>query len=579
MKVKNFSWKIGGEAGFGIMTTGLIFSKIFSKKGYNVLDSNEYPSLVRGGHNTYTVRVSTDKTYSLVKDIDILIALNTETINRHLEEMTYGGYILHESPEEELEKIREKRKDIKYISIPYKRLISELKAPEVIRNNIALGASAALINYDLEVLLEAIGLAFRSKGKKTIEFNKEAARSGYDYIKKTEKALAFELEIVQPKPKLLLSGNDAVFLGAVRSGCKFYCAYPMTPASSILHSFAAWENDYNIVVKHAESEIAVINMAIGAGFAGARAMVATSGGGFALMNEGLSAAAMTETPVVIVLAQRPAPATGLPTWSEQGDMLYAVNAAHGEFLRVVIAPGDAEECFYLTGKAFNLAEKYQIPVIMLLDKYLSESHFGTLEIDAKKISVERGDLISGQKDLKEGFKRYELKPGGVSARPVLGLKGAEYIANTDEHDEYGFSEESASNRKNMMDKRFIKINELIKDIPAPRKYGPEDASVTILSWGSCKGPILEALKVLNQKNQKANLIHFNYLYPFNVEEFNKLIKRVSRSVVVENNKTSQLSKLIMLNTGFKIKNRILKYSGRQFLPNEIIHGVEETLNE
>ena len=579
MKVKNFSWKIGGEAGYGIMSTGLIFSKIFSKKGYFVVDGNEYPSLVRGGHNTYSVRVSTSKIDSIVKDIDMLVALNEETVNIHLDEMTYGGYLIHDENDKGLERLKDKRKDLKYLPFPFDKILEEIGAPSIVKNNIALGASVALINYDLDILLETIKENFKSKGKKIVDINQEAARAGYNHFKKNTKTLAFELEIVQPKAKILVSGNDAVFLGAVRSGCKFYCAYPMTPASSILHSFAACENDYNIIVKHAESEIAVVNMAMGASFAGVRSMIATSGGGFSLMNEGLSATAMTETPLVIVLAQRPAPATGLPTWSEQGDMLFAVNSAHGEFLRVVIAPGDALECFHLTGKAFNLAEKYQIPVIILLDKYLSESHFAIEGLDPKAINIERGKLISNKKNVGKNPKRYELMQDGISPRPLLGLEGFEYIANTDEHDEKGFSDESAQNRKNMMDKRFAKINELIKEIPPPQTYGPEDASVTILSWGSCKGPILEALKILNQKNQKANLIHFNYLYPFNLEAFNKLMQRPSRKVVVENNKTSQLSKIIMLNTGIKIKNKILKYSGRQFLPNEIIHGVEETLNE
>ncbi|MDZ7836532.1 MAG: thiamine pyrophosphate-binding protein [Actinomycetota bacterium] len=349
----------------------------------------------------------------------------------------------------------------------------------------------------------------------------------------------------------------------------------MTPSSSILHSFASIEDDYNIVTKHAESELAVVNMALGASFAGARSMLATSGGGFALMNEGLSAAAMTETPLVMVLSQRPAPATGLPTWTEQGDMLFAVHAAHGEFLRIVLAPGDPEECFYLTGKAFNLADKYQIPVIILLDKHLSESHFSCEKFDSSKIKVDRGKLIS--EPIKEGkdYKRYEINPSGVSPRVVCGTPGGIHIANTDEHDQHGFSSEDATNRREMMDKRFDKIKELVKDLDPPKVYGPPEAEITIWSWGSCKGPILEAMKTLNRDQKKVNLVHFTYLYPFLVDPVVKLMKDSNHNVIIENNKTSQLGKLLMLNTGTKISNRILKYNGRQFLPEEIISGIEQ----
>ena len=327
MKVSNLIWKIGGEAGFGIMSTGAIFSKIFTKKGYFVIDNNEYPSLIRGGHNTYTVRVSSNQIFSINKDINILVALNEETVSLHQEELTYGGYIIYDEDVCDIKDIKKARKDINYLMVPFSKIVSELGAPKVMINNISLGASVALLNYDLEVLKSVIRDVFARKGHEIVDLNVRSSELGYKYVKQKLKVASYELEIVNPVSKMLLTGNDAVFLGAVRAGCKFYAAYPMTPSSSILHSFAAAEGDYNIVTKHAEDEIAVINMAVGASFAGARAMVATSGGGFSLMNEGISCAAMTETPVVIALCQRPAPATGLPTWTEQGDMLFAVHSS------------------------------------------------------------------------------------------------------------------------------------------------------------------------------------------------------------------------------------------------------------
>ncbi len=575
MKVSNLTWKIGGEAGFGIMSTGAIFSKIFAKKGYFVVDNNEYPSLIRGGHNTYTVRVSSNEISSINKGVNVLIALNEETARLHQEEVTYGGYIVCDENDCDIRDMKKARKDINYIMVPFSKIISELGAPKVMTNNISLGASVALLNYDLEILKNVIKDIFNRKGSEIVDLNIKSSELGYKYVKEKLKVNAYEMEIVKPVSRMLVTGNDAVFLGAVRAGCKFYAAYPMTPSSSILHSFASAESDYNIVTKHAEDEIAVINMAIGASFAGVRSMVATSGGGFSLMNEGISSAAMTETPIVIVLCQRPAPATGLPTWSEQGDMLFAIHSSHGEFLRVVMTPGDPEECFYLTGKAFNLADEYQIPVIIMLDKYLSESHFSYEKFDFKNITVDRGKLLTSSKSIGEGYKRYLNTEDGISPRVVTGIEGGIHIANSDEHDERGYSEEGAYNRKNMVDKRFRKIKKLVEEIPSPKIYGPTDAEITIWSCGSCKGPILEAMNILNQKEKKINLVHFTYLYPFDGESIEGIIKESNKNVVVENNKTSQLAKIIMMNTGHRIKNKILKYSGRQFLPEEIVSGIEK----
>lgn len=575
MKVSSVSWKIGGEAGYGIMTAGLIFSKIFARKGYFVVDCNEYPSLIRGGHNSYTVRISSNEIFSINKSINILVALNEETIKIHQEEVSYGGYIVYDDGSFDIANFKRARKDINYVVIPFSKIISELGVPEIMINNISLGASAALLNYDMEILKDIIKDVFRGKGSEIVDLNIKSSELGYKYVKEKLRLNAYELEIVKPVNKILVTGNDAVFLGAVRAGCKFYAAYPMTPSSSILHSFASVENDFNIVTKHAEDEIAVINMVLGASYAGVRAMAATSGGGFSLMNEGIGSAAMTETPVVIVLCQRPAPATGLPTWTEQGDLLFACHASHGEFLRVIIAPGDPEECFYLTGKAFNLADRYQIPVIIMLDKYLSESHFSCDRFDFKNITVNRGKLITDSGDINGEYKRYSDSSDGISPRAIPGIEDGIHIANSDEHNQYGYSDESAHNRKTMVDKRFKKIKKLIEEIPPPRIYGPTDAEITIWSWGSCKGPILEAMNILNRKEKKVNLIHFTYLYPFDSDVISGIISENNKNIVVENNKTSQLSKIIMMNTGYRIKNKILKYSGRQFLPEEIISGIEK----
>jgi len=575
MKVNNIIWKIGGEAGYGIRSSGDIFSRSFSKKGYSVIDGIGYPSLIRGGHNTFVARISSGEIFSLKKEVNILAALNLETVELHQEEVVFGGYIIYDGELGKPKKSGNIRKDINYVEVPFRRIAREQGLSAVMINNMAIGASMALINYDLQPARDVIKEVFGKKGKEVAESNIRSLELGYKYVKEKLKIKAYELEIVKPSPRVRLTGNDAVFLAAVRSGCKFYAAYPMTPASSILHSFAAAEDPYNIVTKHAEDEIAVINMAIGASFAGVRSMVATSGGGFSLMAEGLGSAAMTETPLVVVLSQRPAPATGLPTWTEQGDMLFALHASHGEFLRVVLAPGDPEECFHLTGKAFNIAEKYQIPVIILLDKYLSESHFTYKRLDPRKIEVKRDSLITAGSKLPDDYMRYKDTEEGISPRPLIGLDKGVHIANSDEHDEYGYSEEDAYNRRRMTDKRFRKVNSLMAEIPPPVKYGPSEAKITLWSWGSCKGPILEAMQVLNKKEKKANFIHFTYLYPFGQETVEKYLAESENNIIIENNKTSQLSKLIAMNTGVKIKNKILKYSGRQFRPGEIVESLEK----
>jgi 2-oxoglutarate/2-oxoacid ferredoxin oxidoreductase subunit alpha len=574
MNLKEITWKIGGPAGFGIMSTGLIFSKAFSKKGYNVIDGNEYPSLIQGGHNTYTTGVSSGKIYSLNDDLNILVVLDRNSLEIHNSQLSQEGYVIYDSEDFKISDFKNKRNDINYLEVPLLKLTKNIDVPKLMRNNVALGASFALTNIDLNSLKISISDYFKYKGKEIIDLNIKAAELGYKFVKDKLKRVPISLPPVTNKAKMLLTGNDATFLGAVKAGCKFYAAYPMTPSTSILHSFAAVENEMNIVVKHAESEIAVVNMAMGASFAGVRSMLATSGGGFSLMNEGLSAAAMTETPLVMVLCQRPAPATGLPTWTEQGDMLFAKHASHGEFLRVVMAPGDPQECFYLTRIAFNLAEKYQIPVIILLDKYLSEGHFSYPKFDNKEVRIDRGKLISAKNKLGNNYQRYKITRDGISSRALIGLEGGLHIANTDEHDQYGYSEENAQNRKNMVDKRFKKIEKLIGEVPPPNMYGPPEAEATIWSWGSCKGPILEAIKVLNKKTNKVNFYHFNYLYPFDSESVKTFMDKANINIVVENNKTSQLSKLIMMYTGKKIANKVLKYSGRQFLPEEIISAID-----
>ncbi|MFQ5758856.1 MAG: 2-oxoacid:acceptor oxidoreductase subunit alpha [Candidatus Bathyarchaeia archaeon] len=580
MKNNNLSWKIGGEAGYGIMTTGLIFAKVCSRAGLHVFDHTEYPSLIRGGHNTYHVRAGVEEVYSHVRHVDLLVALNKETIDKHKEELAPGGGIIYDGDKIPLSKKDLGREDVKLYPVPLLRLAEESGGRRIMINSVALGASVALIDFDFEILSDVIKDTYRRKTRKTIEFNIRAARLGYDYVKSKDREKNFGriLPRIDGNRRMLLTGNEAVGLGAIKAGCKFYVAYPMTPASSILHFMAAQERNFSLVVKHPEDEIAAINMVIGAGFAGARAMTATSGGGFSLMSEALGLAAMTETPIVAVVCQRPGPSTGLPTRTEQGDLKFVLHASQGNFPRFVIAPGDVEECFYKTIEAFNLAERFQCPVILILDKYLSESHKTAEKFDVSGVEIDRGLMLS-DRDLEkiEELKRYEFTETGISPRTIPSQRGGIFTATGNEHDETGYVSEDKTVRTKMMDKRFRKFEQAEREIPEPKLSGPKDAEVTIIAWGSTKGPIKEAMKLLDRNGIKVNFLQIIYISPFPTNTVSKIIEASKRTVIVENNKTAQLASLIREKTGKEIEHKILKYDGRQFFPTEIYQRVKEVL--
>ncbi len=578
MEKNRLTWKIGGKAGEGIMATGIIFSQSCSRGGLHVFDINEYPSLIKGGHNTIQVRVEDREIFSQVKGVSILIALNKETIFLHKDEISKGGGIIYDSAET-IER-KELREDLRLCPVPFISIIKEIGAQPIMKNNLALGASMALIDYDFEILAGVIRDTFKRKGDKIINENISAAKAGFDYIKKNfPNDFNYKLEKIGTRGRMLLTGNDAICMGAIKAGCKFYAAYPMTPASSLLHFMAANERRFNIVVKHTEDEISAINMAIGAGFAGVRAMCGTSGGGFCLMSEGYGLAGMIEVPVVIVMAMRPGPSTGMPTWSEQGDFKFVLSASQGDFPRPVLVPGDNEECFYLTAEAFNIAEKYQTPVIVLTDKYLAESHKTTEKFDAGRITIDRGLYASpaelAASDEKTFFKRYKFTEDGVSPRTIPGTKKGIYTATSDEHDEEGNISEEIEIREKMMQKRMRKLDALAKELKHPDLVGPKDAAVTIIAAGSTKGPIKEAMMMLEKDGVAVNYLQILYLNPFPVEKVAKVMDSAKKTVVVENNFTGQLADIIKEKTGRSVALRILKYDGRPFYPEEIHNAIKE----
>ncbi|NIU38817.1 2-oxoacid:acceptor oxidoreductase subunit alpha [Candidatus Bathyarchaeota archaeon] len=579
--VNKISVMIGGEAGAGITRSGFLFAKACLRGGLHVFGANDYQSLIRGGHNFYVARADAEEIYSQADTIDLLLALNKETILLHKNGLVPGGGIVYDGEEIALSGEELNRDDLKLYSVPLKRVVKELEGPLIMRNTVALGATVALVDYDLEILNGVIRDAFKPK---VAELNVKAAKMGYDYARE-HYAGDFEYRLERTssagKREMFLTGNEAVGLGAIRAGCKLYAAYPMTPATPLLHFMAPLDREYGMIVIQAESEIAAINMVAGASFAGVRAMTATSGGGFCLMSEGLGMTGMTETPAVIMLAQRPGPSTGLPTYSGQGDLRFAIHASQGEFPRVVIAPGDVEECFYKTMEAFNLAEKFQIPAILITDKYLVESHGAAEPFDQNRIGIDRGLLLTEDEYMgEEEYKRHKFTEDGVSPRAMPGMRGAIVRTNADEHDESGYTTDDPELTTKMVDKRFKKLDALVKELEnyeTTKFYGPEEADVTILGWGSTKGPIREAMKLLSKEGLKINYLQIVYLNPFPVANVQKILKSAKKTVVVENNKTSQLSSLIREHLLMPVDHKILKYNGRPFNPRELSKKIKGVL--
>jgi len=574
LKDDTVSIVIGGEAGQGISRSGELLGKALMRCGFHCYGAMDYPSLIRGGHNFYQLRASARSVYSQTPHVDVLVALNKESVTLHLGEMNVGGGVIHDE-RDKLEEGLGKDRDIKFYPVPLTDIVKELGGPDIMRNTVALGAAAALISLDAGVLKQVVAETFEGR-EKIIKMNEDAIQKGNEYV--TEHGYGFEccLEPGERPSRLWLTGNEAVAFGVMAAGCRFYSAYPMTPASGLLHYFASHDEAGGMAVIQTESEIAAAMMAIGASYAGVRSMTGTSGGGFSLMTESLSLAAMSETPMVIMLGQRPGPSTGLATYSAQGDLLFAVYGAHGEFQRIVVAPGDAEECFHLAAEAFNLAERFQIPVILLTDKTLVESNQTVDAFDLSKVSIDRGKLVETWTGPGE-YMRYRDDEDGVSPRAFPGAEGILVPANSNEHLENGLSTSRSEAVVRMVDKRFKKaghIREAVEGLHPIRVYGDKRPKVTLVGWGGTKGPALEALRLLKAEGVKAKFVQVVFMEPF-PNGLEKYLKGVC--VLVEDNRSAQLGTLIRLNTGYSFKHVGLRYDGRPFDPGDIRNRVMEAI--
>jgi len=560
------SVKIGAEAGQGVKSAGLMLAKLAIRSGYHIYNHIEYPSLIKGGHNVLQVNISKEEVTAPRKVNDILIALNQDTINKHVTEFAGEAGLIYDSEAKiDTSKVPS---TVALIGVPLSKIAKEAGNSDLLINTVALGAVTAVLGGNLIILNGLISEEFGSKGDEVVKVNVTAAENGFKFVTENYKQhLKNSLESLSNfVPYMAIDGNESVALGAISAGLQYAAIYPMSPISNILAVLAENQEKYGYIYKQPEDELSAINMAIGASYAGARAMTSTSGGGFCLMTEGYGLAGMTETPLVIIEGMRPGPATCLPTWSDQGDLQMILNAHQGDFPRIVLAAGDAKEVFELTMKAFNLADKYQTPVVLIIDKNICENAQSFPLYEYPEYKIDRGKL-NMQKI--EGYKRYASDPEGISQRTIPGV-GNFFIANSDEHDEEGYSNEESDNRNRMMEKRMTKLKTCKEqDMEKPQLFGPESAEITIVSWGSNKGTITQALKSL----ENVNYVHINWMSPFPAEALTEMLSKSKYILNVECNYTGQMERLIRENTKININESFLKYDGRQIYPEEIIDKV------
>lgn len=560
---------VGGEAGQGVQSVGFLLAKVFARGGYHIFADQDYESRIRGGHNFFRVRVSDHKANAIAEDVDILIAFNMASIELHQPKMATQGIIIFDG--EKIKGVSGNNGSL--VSVPLEKLAEEKAGDKLMLNTVALGAALAAVNYDLDMLNTVLTDHF---GKGEVgDKNIAAAKAGYDYVRSEHKGNLRKIKPLSEPKRMLLTGNEAISLGAIAAGCKFMAAYPMTPASSIMEYMAAKSKEFDLVMVHAEDEIAAINMAIGAAYAGVRAMTATSGSGLCLMVEGIGLAGITETPIVIIDGQRPGPAVGLPTRTEQGDLQFVLHAHHGDFPRAILAPATIEDAFWATVKAFNWADRYQLPVIVLTDQHLASSHATVDPIDLSKVTIDRGMLFSEKEDDPSEYMRHRVTKSGISPRAFPGLGQALVVTDCDEHDEEGHLTEDAGERTAQVQKRLRKILPLKKEIGKPHKYGSRGAETTLIGWGSTYGAIREAVDILRREDVRVNMLHLNELWPFPAKAVADAVSKTPSTYVIESNATGQLARLIKAETGYDVSGRILKYDGRPFAPTYIAQAVKK----
>jgi 2-oxoglutarate ferredoxin oxidoreductase subunit alpha len=568
MRRDDLSIVLCGQAGQGVQTVEFLLTRLLKLAGYHVFATKEYMSRVRGGLNSTTIRVSHREVAAYVHRMDILVPLSGGAVEHVAKRISPETVVLGEraviGDGPALQSCR-------VLDIPFTKMAQEI-GNAIYSNSVAVGAVAGALGLDIKRLEDYVRRFFAGKQPAIMDDNARAAQAGYGAVESLDVGdLALDPVTDAMKDRLLLDGAEAVSLGVIAGGCNFVSSYPMSPSTPVLTFLAKHGDDFGVVVEQAEDEIGAINMAIGAWYAGARALVTTSGGGFALMTEGLSLSGMLETPVVIHLAQRPGPATGLPTRTEQGDLELALYAGHGEFPRIILAPGTLADGFHLAQQAFNLADKHQVPVFILTDQYYIDSYYDAPAFDLSKAAVEK-HVVKTAAD----YRRYVITQDGVSARGVPGYGEGLVVVDSDEHDEQGHITEDLDLRVRMVNKRLAKGESLRADVMPPVLIGPENYKNLVLCWGSTYHAVKEAVSRLGRDDTA--MLHYRQVYPLH-DRTADYMARAERTILVEGNATGQFAKLIELHAGVPADELLLKYNGLNFSVEEVVDGLKALIKD
>ncbi|MBU3915972.1 2-oxoacid:acceptor oxidoreductase subunit alpha [bacterium] len=550
--------KIGGEAGQGIQTVGDVLAEVCRNAGFYSMAISDFESRIRGGHSFFQIRISDAPILAPASTVHLLVSLDGKTYNLYKNQLAEGGLVIVENEEVD---------DDRVLQLPIKNLANEAGG-KVMANTVAAGAILSLLGAPFALFEDLLVKRFSAKSQEVVDNNIKAARLGADAVSDVEFQWAFKWENGSPKG-VLINGAKAISLGALAGDCRFGAFYPMSPATSIMANLVSYTDDFPLVIEQVEDEIAAVNAVIGASYAGVRAMTSTSGGGFSLMVEGLGLAGIAEIPIVIVNAQRPGPATGLPTRTGQADLLFTIRASQDEFPRFVFAPSTPEDAYNITARAFHLAEKYQVPALVLTDQYLNDSLYIVEKPFTAPEKIERFIVTDDEISSPADYKRYALTESGISPR-ALPCKGkALVLSSGNEHTEDGHISEDQVNRVKMVDKRNAKLPAMTAEIQPPEGYFA-DADTLLVGWGSTKGAIREAVDMLKAKGLNVGCLTFTEVWPFPVDVVTPILEKVKRFLVVEQNSTAQFGSLIREQTGLKYSQAILKYDGRPLYPSEIV---------
>ncbi|PKU53194.1 2-oxoacid:acceptor oxidoreductase subunit alpha [Lysinibacillus fusiformis] len=571
------SWKVGGQQGEGIESTGEIFSMAMNRLGYFLYGYRHFSSRIKGGHTNNKITVRPTEVRAIADDLDILVAFDQETIDVNYKELTENGVILADA---KFDPVKPEDSKAPLFAVPFTEIAAEL-GTSLMKNMVAIGATASLLNLEDAVFQNVVDDIFGKKGEEVVQKNMEAITRGRQIMNELlgERVGQWELAPADGKRRMFMIGNDAVALGALAAGTRFMAAYPITPASEIMEYLIKKLPKFGGTVIQTEDEIAAATMAIGANFGGVRSFTASAGPGLSLMMEAIGLSGMTEQPLVVVDTQRGGPSTGLPTKQEQSDLMAMLYGTHGEIPKVVIAPSTMEEAFFDTIQAFNIAEELQLPVILMTDLQLSLGKQSVEPFDYDKIEIRRGKIVIDDLDEavdKAYFKRYEDTEDGISPRVLPGtLHGIHHVTGV-EHDETGKPSEATGNRQTQMDKRFRKLESLKFDNPVFVNAPHEEADILLVGFNSTRGAIEEVQERLNAQGMKVNHAHIRLIHPFPSEEMAPLVAQAKKVIVVENNYTGQLANIMKMNIGGHDKiATITKYNGTPFLPGELENRVKE----